>query len=72
MQKALKFLFGGVLAVSVSADRSAGKGVSVSDEALSRIDSEIANLEAKLLAIDHIKQYAGSVNLQELHERDIE
>ena len=39
---------------------------------LDLINKEIAALEAKMSAIEHIKLYADSVNLQELSSRDIE
>ena len=42
------------------------------DDPLDTINREIASLEARLSAIEHIKLYADSVNLQELQGRDIE
>jgi len=42
------------------------------NDPLNDINLQIAQLEAKLKAIEHIKLYANSVNLQELSGRDIE
>jgi len=39
---------------------------------LASVNRQIADLEAKLAAIDHIKRYAESVNLTELRNSDVE
>ena len=42
------------------------------NDPLTAINRQIADLEAKLAAIDHLKKYAESVNLAELRNSDVE
>jgi len=42
------------------------------NDPLAAINRQIADLEAKLAAIDHLKKYAESVNLAELRNSDVE
>lgn len=53
---------------------NAAKDVSKEPETdeLKILEKQIANMEAKLKAIEHIKLYAESVNLNELHTKDVE
>lgn len=52
---------------------SAAKGSDKKEpDPLEQINKEIAALEAKMSAIEHIKLYADSISLQELSSRDVE
>jgi len=47
-------------------------GSDTESDPLTAINRQIANLEAKLAAIEHLKKYAESVNLLEVRNSDIE
>ena len=74
--KSTLFLFVAIAFASMTTLASAAKKNKADekkeDDPLEIINREIASLEARLSAIEHIKLYADSVNLQELQGRDIE
>ena len=63
-----------LLSPSLAAKKDAAKNEKEGGggDPLDAVNREIAALEARLSAIEHIKKYAESINLQELSGRDIE
>ena len=74
MLKVLTFAFVGIVNCALAQNERAGgaKAKKAEDTPLDLINKEIAQLEAKMKAIEHIKMYAESINLGELAGRDIE
>ena len=60
-------IFAAVLALMALAS-----GSDTESDPLTAINRKIANLEAKLAAIEHLKKYAESVNLLEVRNSDVE
>lgn len=67
----LSYLLLALLAATAIADPKTGTSAGEED-ALAAVNKQIAELEAKLKAIEHIKTYAGTANIGSLKDRDIE
>lgn len=61
-----------IFAVFIPAVFAAKKSEKDKDDPLDAVNREIAALEARISAIEHIKKYAESINLSELSGRDVE
>lgn len=59
-------------ALALTLTKAAKESKQQETDELKILEKQIADMEAKLKAIEHIKLYAESVNLNELHSKDVE